>query len=82
MQITLTESHLVVAQVVENVRGRDLVKEPALKTFFDTRTHFFVSIMKGKGEIEFKKINGIWFSRVLSVDYVFGIMKGAWSAVE
>ena len=47
----------------------------------ETGKAFSVMICGGKAEVFFKKIDGAWKSRVMTVDKIFGYINSRWTAV-
>lgn len=57
----------------DNIRGEEVFKRnPEL---FEVNNSFSVMIFGGKGELFFKKIEGVWYESIMSVDRCFGVMR-------
>lgn len=58
----------------ENIRGEQVFEKPEAKPYFEQDKAFSVMIFNGKGELFFKKIDGFWYEKILTVDKCFGVM--------
>lgn len=65
----------------ENVRGAEIFASGRCNDLIARGGKFSVMIYGGKGEVFFKKVDGVWHQSVMSVDRCFGVMKSRWSKV-
>lgn len=63
----------------DNIRGEEIFKR-APEAF--NGGSFSAMIANGKGEVFFKKIDGRWHERIMSVDRCFGVMRSKWRELK
>ncbi len=59
----------------ENIRGEAVFASGKVDAEIAAGKRFSVMIFGGKGELFFKKVDGVWFETIMSVDRCFGVMR-------
>lgn len=64
----------------DNIRGEEVFKRNP--EMFTQDKSFSAIIFNGKGELFFKRIDGVWHESIMSVDRCFGVMKSRWRKLK